>query len=111
MSEMSQGYIYIGNTTNFQGRCNFISLKTGRIITRKKSTSPPMPQAVIKQVEDMVIKEDCDEDLIFTDRNGITLEVYDNDVNKNDVITGVNNNYNNYNSNGVAYEYITNDKE
>ena len=44
---------------------------------------------MVKQVEDMVIKEYCDEDLIFTDRTWSTLEVYDNDVNTHDVTAGV----------------------
>ena len=70
-----------------------------------------MPQSVINQVEDMSIKEDRDEDLILTERNMITLEVYDNDVNKHDVIAGVDNKYNNYNSNNEAYKDGTNDKE
>ena len=70
-----------------------------------------MPQSVINQLEDMEIKEDWNEDLILTARNGSTFEVYIDDVNTNDVTTGVDNNYNNYNSNGTAYEYDTNNKE
>ena len=63
-----------------------------------------MPQYVIKQGEDMVIKEDRDEDLIFADIKGRSLEVYNNDVNTHDVTTGVDNKYNNYNSNETPYE-------
>ena len=40
----------------------------------------------------MVIKEYCDEDLIFTDRNRSTLEVYNHDVNTNEINAGVYNN-------------------
>ena len=59
----------------------------------------------------MAIKEDRDADLIFTERNGITLEVYNNDVNTHYIITRVDNNYNNYNSNDTSYEDGTNNKE
>ena len=47
MSERSQGYIYLGITTNFQGRCKFFSLRIGWRITRNKFTPLPMPQSVI----------------------------------------------------------------
>ena len=67
MAEMLQGAIYQGPTSNFQGKCKSSSLRTGRRITRKKFTPLPMLQSVINQVEDMNIKEDCNEDLIFTD--------------------------------------------
>ena len=62
-----------------------------------------MPQYVIKQVEDMAMKGNRNEDLIFTDRNGITLEVYNDDFNTHNVTSGVYNKYNNYNSNDTAY--------
>ena len=52
----------------------------------------------------MAIKEYSNEDLIFADINGSTLEVYSNDINKPDIIAGLDNNYNNYNSNDAAYE-------
>ena len=48
-----------------------------------------MTQSVIKQVEEIDIKEDCDEDLILTGINGSTLEVYDDDVNAHNVNAGV----------------------
>ena len=70
-----------------------------------------MPQSVIKKVEDMAIKEDCDEDLIFSERNWSTLEVYNNDFNTHDVTTAVDNSYNNNNNNGAVYEDDANDKE
>ena len=73
ISERSQVAIYLGPTTKFQGSCKFTSLRTWQRITRKKFTSLPMTPSVINQVEDMAIKEDRDEDLIFTHINGITL--------------------------------------
>ena len=71
--ERLQGYIYLGSTKNFQGSCKFIRLITGQRITRKKLAPLPMSKYVIKQVEDMAIKEDFDKDLIFTDINGRNL--------------------------------------
>ena len=53
--------------------------------------------SVINKVEDISIKEDRDEYLIFLDKNDITLEVYNYDVNTHDVTAGVDKNYNNYN--------------
>ena len=59
----------------------------------------------------MASKEDCDEDLIFADRNRSTLELYINGVNTHDVTIGPDNNYNNFNSNDLAYEDVYNNKE
>ena len=39
-----------------------------------------MPQYAILKVEDMDIKENYEEDLLFTDQNRNTLKAYDNDV-------------------------------
>ena len=47
----------------------------------------------------MAIKEDSDKYLIFTERNGGTLEVYNDDINTHDFTAGVDNKYNSYNSN------------
>ena len=59
----------------------------------------------------MAIKEDRDEDLIFTNRNGSTLELYNDSTNTHDVTTGLDNNYNSYNSKDAAYEDVSNNKE
>ena len=50
MDKSSQGVIYLGKTTNFQGICKFIILRTVQRITRKKFTPIPMPKYLIKQV-------------------------------------------------------------
>ena len=52
----------------------------------------------------MVIKEYSDEDIIFTNRNGSTSEVYNDYVNTDKVTEGLDNNYNDYNINDTAYE-------
>ena len=80
-AESSQVSIYLGTTKNLQEICKFIRPRAGQRITGKKLTPLPMPKYEINQVEDMAIKEDCDEDLIFTDRNERTLEVYNKYVN------------------------------
>ena len=59
----------------------------------------------------MFIKKDCDEYLIFSERNSIALELYDDDVNSHDATPWVDNNYNNYNINNASYEDGANDKE
>ena len=56
----------------------------------------------------MDIKEDRDEDIIFTDRNGKTLEVYNDDVNEHKITAGVYNNYNNNYYNHKEYS-VTHD--
>ena len=103
MAERLQRSIYLGTTTDFQGSCKFISLKIGRRITKNQFTPLPMPQSLIKQVKDLSVKEDLDGDLIFTDINGSTLEVYNDDANTHEFTVGVDNNYNNYTSNGASY--------
>ena len=84
---MLQGAIYLGTTKNLQGSWKFASLRTVQIITRKQFTPIPMPIYLIKQVDDMYIKEYRDEDIIFTGRNGSTLEVYKYDFNTHDITT------------------------
>ena len=56
----------------------------------------------------MYIKEDLNEDIIFTDRNGITLEVYNYGANIHNSTTGVYKNYNNYDSNDASYKDVIN---
>ena len=46
-----------------------------------------MTQYIIKQVEEMAIKEDHDEYPIFTDINRRNLEIYNNYINTHDVTT------------------------
>ena len=111
MAGKFQGAIYLGITKNFQVSCNLIILRTGLIITRNKFTPLLVQQFVINQVEDMSIKEDCDEYIIFAEINRSTLEVYNDDVNTDDVTAGVDNNYNNYNNNNTAYEDGSNNEE
>ena len=59
----------------------------------------------------MSIKKDSSEDLIFSNRNGSTLTVYNDDSNTHNIAVGVDNTYNNYNGNKTTYEYGVNNKK
>ena len=49
VAERPKEAIFLGATRKFQRSCKFLSLRTGQRITRKKFTSQPMPQSVIKK--------------------------------------------------------------
>jgi hypothetical protein len=51
MNERTRSAMCVGPTTNFQGSCKFLCLKTGRHITRKQFKELPMSASVIKAVE------------------------------------------------------------
>ena len=70
-----------------------------------------MPQYVVKQVADIYTKEYRNKDLIFTERNESTLEVYDNNASTHDVTAEVDNKYNHYKSNEKSYEDGSNNEE
>ena len=72
--------IFLGPTKNFQRSLKFLRLSTGHIITRKQLTSLSMPQYVIKKLEDMDIKENYEEEILFDELNGKILKVYDDDA-------------------------------
>ena len=64
----TQGAICIGNSGNKQGGFRFMALDSGRKITQFAWTNLPMPDIVIKRIEEMAKGQP--EDLIFTDRKG-----------------------------------------
>ena len=51
----------------------------------------------------MATKGDCDKNLIFSYIYRSTLKLYGDDINTNEITTGVYENYNNYNINNTAY--------
>jgi hypothetical protein len=57
MSERTQPAICLGPTANFQGSYKFLSLRTGKRITRKQLKELPMPDSIIKRVEAMAERE------------------------------------------------------
>ena len=59
---------------NLQGSYKFLSLATGKKVTRKKFTEMPVTDAVIKQVEEMAVKDGAIKGINFKDRKGLEYE-------------------------------------
>jgi hypothetical protein len=70
MSERTQPAICLGPTANFQGSYKFLSLRTGKRITRKQFKELPMPDSIIKRVEAMAEREPKKKTITFSDRSG-----------------------------------------
>jgi hypothetical protein len=101
MDERTQPAICLGPTANLQGSYTFISLQTGKWITRKQFKNLPMPASIIKRVEALAIKEKQDRTITFHDRSGAPItDLYDspNDETIADA-TGVDNDNDNGNVN------------
>jgi len=65
-------------TGNLQGSYKFLSLATGKKVTQSKFTEMPVTDAVIKQVEEMAVKDGAIKGINFKDRKGLEYE-FDND--------------------------------
>jgi len=70
--------ICVGPMGNLQGSYKFLSLATGKKVTRRKFTKMPVTDVVIKQVEEMAVKDGAIKGIIFKDRKGLEYE-FDND--------------------------------
>jgi hypothetical protein len=71
MQAHSLGAICLGPTGNFQGSYKFLNLHTGQRITCRKWTDlRPMPQEVIKRVNELGKANGQPELLTFYDRKG-----------------------------------------
>ena len=57
--------ICMGPKGNLQGSYKFLSLVTGKKVTQRKFTKMPVTEAVIKQVEEMVVKDGAVKGLFF----------------------------------------------
>jgi hypothetical protein len=57
----------MGPTGNQQGSYKFLSLVTGKKVTRRKFTEMPVTDAVIKQVEEMAVKDGAIKGINFKD--------------------------------------------
>jgi hypothetical protein len=68
----------MGPMGNLQGSYKFLSLATGKKITRRKFTEMPVIEAVIKQVKEMAVKDGAVKGISFKDRKGVEYE-FDND--------------------------------
>jgi hypothetical protein len=69
--------ICTGPTRNLQGSYNFLSLATGKKVTQRKFTKMPITELVIKQVEEMAVKDGAVIGINFKDRKGLEYE-FDN---------------------------------
>ena len=66
--------ICLGTTSKFQGSYTFLCLKTGKCINLKQFSVVPMPDSVVKWVEELaIIDAQLDEDLTFEYWDNITL--------------------------------------
>jgi hypothetical protein len=70
MTERTQPAICLGPTANFQGSYKFLSLNTGKRITRKQFKDLPMPDSVIRKIEAMATCEKQDKVITFCNRLG-----------------------------------------
>ena len=87
-STMTKNWIYyartrsaicFGPTSNFQGSYNSLCLKTVKRISHNQFTVFPMPESVVKQVEELsTINTQFDEGLTFEDHDNIPIEGSDN---------------------------------
>jgi hypothetical protein len=68
----------MGPTGNMQGSYKFLSLETGKKVTQRKFTEMQVTDAVIKQVEEMAVKDGAIKGINFKDRKGLEYE-FDND--------------------------------
>jgi len=64
----------MGPTGNLQGSYKFLSLATGKKVTRRKFTEMPVTDAVIKQMEELVVKGGAVKGINFKDRKGVECE-------------------------------------
>ncbi len=70
--------ICMGPMGNLQGSYKFLSLATRKKVTRRKFTEMPVTEAVIKQVQEMAVKDGAVKGINFKDRQGVEYE-FDND--------------------------------
>jgi hypothetical protein len=113
MDKRTQPAICIVPTVNFQGSYNFLSLRTGKWITRKQFTELPMPESVVKRVEAMALREKQNKTITFSDRSGnIINDVSDNpDDGAVEVAAGVNDDNNNEVTTGVEQDSTVEDDD
>ena len=64
----------MGPTGNLQGSYKFLSLMTGKKVMHRKFTEMPVTEVVIKQVEEMAVKDGAIKGVHFKDRIGVEYE-------------------------------------
>jgi hypothetical protein len=99
--DRTEGGICLGPTGNSEGSYTFLSLRTGRQITRGHFYEVPTPGVVIRRVLAMAIAEKQHDGLLFEDRNGATVDdvvnAADDNDNAVDDVAGVDVDYDEYN--------------
>ena len=68
------GAIALRPTGNVQGGFYFMSLSTGKIISRYRWTVLPMPQEVIERLHQIALQQHCNPGLVFRYRAGILIQ-------------------------------------
>jgi len=70
--------ICMGPTGNLQGSYKFLSLATGKKVTRRKFTGMPVTDMGIMKVEEIAVNDGAVNGINFKDRKGVEYE-FDND--------------------------------
>eukprot|EP00957_Ditylum_brightwellii_P183861 14004833-Ditylum_brightwellii.AAC.1 len=70
MNDRTVGAIALGPSFNLQGGYKFLNISTGKLIHRRDFTELPMPDSIIKKIENMAEQEGQDGAIIFTNRAG-----------------------------------------
>jgi hypothetical protein len=70
MKSRTKWGICLGPTGNMQGSYKFLSLSTGKKVTRRKSTEMPMTNSVIRRIDSLGKKEWCKNGISFRNRKG-----------------------------------------
>jgi hypothetical protein len=68
----------MGPTGNLQGSYKFLSLSTGKKVTRRKFTEMPITDSVIKKVQEMAVKDGAVNGISFKNRKGVEY-MFDNE--------------------------------
>jgi hypothetical protein len=78
MEPRTRWAICLGPTGNMHGSYKFLSLTTGKTVTRRKFTEMPMTDSVIRRINSLGKKEQCKSGLSFKNRKGEEY-VFDNE--------------------------------
>jgi len=79
MEPRTKWAICLGPTGKMQGSYEFMSLRTGKKIVRRKFTEMPITESVIRQVDKCAKKDRAQSGLTFLNRNGLEYDFGDND--------------------------------
>ena len=110
MTPRTIGALATRPTGNAQGTWHFLSLTTGRIISRNYATKVPMPDLVVDQIHRMARRQKMKKGILFTNRNNEPFhheaEPFDDEESPHDEDDG---DY--YSGQRYEYEYADNEAE